>query len=94
MSQPRSVHGDRIPEEIRVIVGGVMPGRRRPRSQVGHVPRALGSPEVADLISDTAPAFFHIVAESLRNDIVQSICRLGDPSRSGSVRIIHRWRRW
>ena len=39
-------------------------------------------PEVAELLSDTAPAFFQVVAESLRNDIVQSICRLGDPSRS------------
>jgi hypothetical protein len=42
----------------------------------------FGDPEVVDLLSETAPAFFHVVAESLRNDIVQSICRLADPSRS------------
>jgi hypothetical protein len=82
MAQHGPGSGDRTPDEIREI--DVVIGRDLAALQLkwGTYQGLLGSPDVAELLSDTAPAFFHVVAESLRNDIVQSICRLADPSRS------------
>jgi hypothetical protein len=40
------------------------------------------NPEHAALLVQVAPAFFETIAESLRFDIVMTICRLADPSRS------------
>jgi hypothetical protein len=37
--------------------------------------------ETAALVSEVAPAFFQTIAESLRNDMIMTICRLSDPSR-------------
>src|SRR5262249_26623355 len=42
----------------------------------------FGSRENAELLSNIAPAFFQLVAESVRNDMITGICRLSDPSRS------------
>jgi hypothetical protein len=42
----------------------------------------FSGPENAALLSGAAPAFFQIVEESLRNDLILSICRLSDPSRT------------
>ena len=82
MGQHRPQHVDRMPGEIREICAAL--GRDVAALQLkwDTYLGLFASPEVADLLSETAPAFFHVVAESLRNDIVQSICRLGDPSRS------------
>jgi AbiU2 len=82
MSQSHSVYGDRIPEEIRAICTGLCQDVVALHLKWISYIELFGDPEVAALLSDTAPAFFQIVAESLRNDIVQSICRLGDPSRA------------
>ena len=82
MAQPRSGHGDRIPEEILAICTGLYRDVFALHLKWNSYLELFGSPEAAALLSDTAPAFFQIVAESLRNDIVQSICRLGDPSRA------------
>ena len=73
---------DRMPEEVRAICAGLCRDVAALQLKWDTYLGLLASPEVADLLSDAAPAFFQIVAESLRADIVQSICRLGDPSRS------------
>ena len=82
MVQHRSGDGDRMPEEIRAIGDALCREVSALRLKWDTYLGLLASPEVAGLLSDTAPAFFQVVAESLRNDIVHSICRLGDPSRS------------
>ena len=71
-----------MPEEVRAICAGLCRDVAALGLKWDTYLGLFGSPEVAVLLSDTAPAFFRIVGESLRNDIVQSICRLGDPSRS------------
>jgi hypothetical protein len=81
MSQPWTGYVDRMPKEIRVICAGLCRDVAALHLKWDTHLGLFGSPDNAALLSDTAPAFFQIVAESLRNDIVQSICRLGDPSR-------------
>jgi AbiU2 len=81
MSQPRLGYVDRMPEEIRVISAGLCHDVVALQLKWDTYLELIGSPDNAALLSDTAPAFFQIIAESLRNDIIQSICRLGDPSR-------------
>jgi hypothetical protein len=81
MSQPRSGYVDRMPEEIRAICAGLCRDVAALHLKWDTYLELFGSPANAALLSDTAQAFFQIIAESLRNDIVQSICRLGDPSR-------------
>jgi hypothetical protein len=82
MGQHRPGHGDRMPDEIRAISAVLCRDIAAVQLKWDMYLGLFAGPEVADLLTDTAPAFFHVVAESLRNDIVQSICRLGDPSRS------------
>jgi hypothetical protein len=82
MSQRRPGEGERVPEEIREICAVLCRDVAALQLKWDTYLGLFGSPEVAALLSDTAPACFRVVAESLRNDIVQSICRLGDPSRS------------
>jgi hypothetical protein len=71
-----------MPEEIGSLCEGLSRDVAALRLKWDTYLGLSGSPEVADVLSDTAPAFFQVVAESLRNDIVRSICRLGDPSRA------------
>jgi AbiU2 len=86
MTSARTGDGPPIPEEARALCAGLCRGVAALRLKWETYLGLLAGPEVADLLSDTAPAFFQIVVEALRNDIVQSICRLSDPSRSlGSV---------
>jgi hypothetical protein len=73
---------DQMPDEVRAICAALCRDVAALRLKWDTYLGLLARPEVADLLSDAAPAFFQIVAESLRADIVQSICRLGDPSRS------------
>jgi hypothetical protein len=82
MEQHRPGHDGRMPDEVREIGAVLCRDVAALQLKWDTYLELVGSPEVADLLSDTAPAFFQVVAESLRNDIVQSICRLGDPSRS------------
>jgi hypothetical protein len=82
MAQHRPGIRDRMPEEIRAMCEGLCRDVAALQLKWDTYLGLLASPEVAGLLSDTAPAFFQVVAESLRNDIVQSICRLGDPSRT------------
>jgi hypothetical protein len=82
MAQDRHGRGHSMPEEIRAICTGLCRDVAALRLKWDTYLGLLAGPEVAALLSDTAPAFFQVVAESLRNDIVQSICRLGDPSRA------------
>jgi hypothetical protein len=82
MPQPESGYVDRIPDEIRGICMGLCRDVAALHLKWDTYLGLFGSPDNAALLSDTAPAFFQIVAESLRNDIVHSICRLGDPSRA------------
>jgi hypothetical protein len=82
MAQRLPDDGDRVTEETRaicaVLCGDVAALQLKWDTYLG----LLASPKVADLLSETAPAFFCVVSESLRFDIVQAICRLGDPSRA------------
>jgi hypothetical protein len=71
-----------MPEEVRAICAGLCRDVAALQLKWDTYLGLHACPEVAGLFSDTAPAFFHVVTESLRSDIVQSICRLGDPSRS------------
>jgi AbiU2 len=82
MSRPWSGRGDCMPEEIRALCKGLCRDVAALQLKWNSYLELFGNPEAAALLSDTAAAFFQIVAESLRNDIVQSICRLGDPSRA------------
>jgi hypothetical protein len=82
MSQHRPGKSGHIPEEIRAICTGLCRDLAALHLKSDSYRELFGSPEAAALLSDTAPAFFQIVAEALRNDIVQSICRLSDPSRA------------
>jgi hypothetical protein len=73
---------DRIPEGIRDLCT-----RLRQDVAILHLKwssylELFGSPERAALLSETARACFQIIDESLRNDIILSICRLSDPSRT------------
>ena len=82
MVQHRPGSADRMPEETRAICSGLCGDVVALQLKWDTYLGLFGSPGVAGLLSETAPAFFQVVGESLRNDIVQSICRLGDPSRS------------
>ena len=82
MVRRRSGSSVPMPEEVRAICAGLCRDVAALGLKWDTYLGLFGRPEVAALLSDTAPAFFRIVGESLRNDIVQSICRLGDPSRS------------
>jgi hypothetical protein len=82
MDQHRPGHGDPMPDEVSEMSAALCRDVADLQLKWDTYLGLFESPEVADLLSDTAPAFFHLVAESLRNDIIRSICRLGDPSRS------------
>jgi hypothetical protein len=82
MAQGRPDDPDRTPEEIREIIAVLRGDVSALQLEWDTYLGLFTGADVADLLSDTAPAFFHVVAESLRNDIVQSICRLADPARS------------
>jgi hypothetical protein len=71
-----------MPEEIRTMGAGLCRDIAALQLKWDTYLGLFASPAIAALLSDTAPAFFQVVGESLRNDIVQSICRLGDPSRA------------
>src|SRR5262249_27563591 len=82
MGEHHPGRGEPLPEEVLAIHAGLFRDVSALRLKWDTCLGLLATPEVTALLSDTAPAFFQIVAESLRNDIVQSICRLSDPSRS------------
>jgi hypothetical protein len=82
MAQHHPGGDDRMPEEIRAIGAGLCRDIAALQLKWDTYLGLFGSPAIADLLTETAPAFFQVVGESLRNDIVQSICRLGDPSRA------------
>ncbi len=82
MVQRRPGHREPMPEDVSEICAVLCRDVAALQLKWDTYTGLLTGPDVTDLLSDTAPAFFQVVAESLRNDIVQSICRLGDPSRS------------
>jgi hypothetical protein len=71
-----------MPEEIRSLCEGLSRDVAVLQLKWDAYRGLFATREVTDVLSDTAPVFFRVVAESLRNDLVQSICRLSDPSRS------------
>lgn len=82
MSQDRFGSSDRIPEEIRDIGMRLCEDVTVLHTKWSLYLELFGSPENTALMSDLARAFFHTVEESLRNDLILSICRLSDPSRT------------
>src|SRR5262245_24805317 len=71
-----------LPEEIRDLCTGLCEDVAVLHLKLSFYRELFSIREHAALLSSLAPAFFHIVAESLRNDIILGICRLSDPSRN------------
>jgi hypothetical protein len=71
-----------IPEEIRGICTRLCEDVARLHLKWGFYLELFGSLENTALLSATARAFFRTVEESLRTDMILSICRLSDPSRT------------
>jgi hypothetical protein len=73
---------DRIPEEIRDVCAelyhDIVALHRKWHVHVN----LFQDRENAQLLSSVARSFFQTVEESLRNDLVLSLCRLSDPTRS------------
>ncbi|HZW29918.1 MAG TPA: hypothetical protein VFF52_04370, partial [Isosphaeraceae bacterium] len=82
MSRDPVPDGDPFPAEIRDLGMRVREDLARLRLKWSYYRELFGSPENARLLTETARACFQMVEESFRHDIVLSLCRLSDPSRT------------
>src|SRR5436309_8035775 len=82
MSEDQLGSSERIPEAIRDVCARLCEDAAILHLKWSSYLELFGSPESAVVLSETARACFQIIEESLRNDIVLSICRLSDPSRT------------
>ena len=73
---------DHIPAEIRDLGTRLRDDLARLRLKWSYYRELFGTMENARLLTDTARACFQMVEESFRHDIVLSLCRLSDPSRT------------
>jgi hypothetical protein len=73
---------DRIPEEIRDDCADLYNDVAMLHLKWRFYLELFPDPEHARLLSNVAGAFFHVVEESLRADVLVTICRLSDPSPS------------
>lgn len=69
----------RIPAEYREIFAWLCRDVATLRAKCDLYLALYTNAENAAIISETAPASFHMFREALRSDIILSICRLGDP---------------
>jgi hypothetical protein len=82
MSEERSRSSPELPDTVRELHGGLCEDVAALQLKMSFYRELFSNRANAELLSSLAPAFFQVVAESLRNDIVLGICRLSDPSRS------------
>jgi hypothetical protein len=82
MSQSGSGRSERFPEEVRVAFDQLRDDVAMLRYKWSLYLELYSERETAALLSEIAPAFFQTIAESLRNDMIMTICRLSDPSRT------------
>src|SRR5262245_8626972 len=82
MSHDQVGSGERMPEEIRGLCTRLSEDVAILHLKWSYYLELFGSPENTALLSDTARAFFQVVEESIRNDMIMAICRLSDPSRT------------
>jgi hypothetical protein len=73
---------EKIPEEIRDACADLFEDVATLHCKWDCYLALFQDAENSQLVSNLARSFFHIVEESLRADILISICRLSDPSRS------------
>jgi hypothetical protein len=73
---------DRLPAEIRDLALRLREDLARLRLKWRYHRELFGSRENTRLLTDTARACFQMVEESVRHDIILSLCRLSDPSRT------------
>jgi hypothetical protein len=81
MAHDRFGDSKRIPEAIRESCLRLCEDVAMLHLKWSYYLELFGSRENTALCSDTARAFFQILEEALRNDIILAICRLSDPSR-------------
>ena len=82
MPRDQSPDRDELPAEIRDLGLRLREDLARLRLKWIYYRELFGSRESARLLDDTARACFQMVEESVRHDIVLSLCRLSDPSRT------------
>ena len=73
---------DRLPAEIRDLALRLREDLATLRLKWSSYRELFGSRENTRLLTDTARACFQMVEESLRHDIILSVCRLSDPTRT------------
>ncbi len=82
MAGERPGCNEKIPEEIRDACADLRNDVAMLHVKWSFYLELFQEPENAQLLSNLARAFFQTVEESLRADMIMSICRLSDPSRS------------
>jgi hypothetical protein len=82
MAGERPGYNTKIPEEIRDACADLWDDVAMLHLKWNFYLELFGDRENAQLLSNLARAFFQTVEESLRADMLMSICRLSDPSRS------------
>ncbi|HKI20627.1 MAG TPA: hypothetical protein VKA15_22245 [Isosphaeraceae bacterium] len=82
MAKKRPGETEKIPEEIREACADLYDEVAMLHVKWSFYQELFQDRENAQLLSNRARAFFQTVEESLRADMLMSICRLSDPSRS------------
>jgi hypothetical protein len=78
-------YSENIPEELRGAIMQLCNDVAMLRHKWASYLDLYGSQEHTALLSDVAPAFFQLIDEALRNDIIMGICRLSDPGHTLST---------
>lgn len=82
MARDESPSNDKIPAEIRDACADLFDAVVMLHVKWRFYRELFREPEHSRLLSNQTRAFFQIVEESLRSDMLMSICRLSDPSLS------------
>ncbi len=88
MAGERPGCNEKIPEEIRDACADLRNDVAMLHVKWSFYLELFQEPENAQLLSNLARAFFQTVEESLRADMIMSICRLSDPSRCAGEPLI------
>jgi hypothetical protein len=82
MSEESFGYDSRLPEDICEIFMWLCQDIASLQSKWSFYLELFSSQENVTLLSDMAPSSFQIIEESLRSDLMISICRLSDPDKS------------
>jgi hypothetical protein len=82
MSQVEIGTSDQLPPEIRDAFAQLYQDVATLQLKWCSYLELFSSQENATLLSNVAQPFFHMIDESLRNDMIMTICRLSDPSQT------------